>query len=219
MAVQIHMYQVPNRYVEILRIMTCITRRYVPLQTSTSGFVLQIGTYHCSTVPYQVRTEFVLLVAGLLRHCTAGIPCTEYVQSMYSVHTCMYLIYTEYVPSMFMVCTCSETCLTGFQGVLLNANIVVGECTGHNPVLSMYLVHTQYIVVCTEYVLQLYKHVLGNAGMYLYPGHSPGHSCTEYVLSKYYVCTCIYLVCTCTYYIPSCGGGPVQNRVCCTGWQ
>ncbi len=38
-AVQIHMYQVPNRNVEVLRIVTCITRRYVPLQTSTSGFV------------------------------------------------------------------------------------------------------------------------------------------------------------------------------------
>jgi hypothetical protein len=38
-AVQIQMYQVPNQNVEVLRIVTCITRRYVPLQTSTSGFV------------------------------------------------------------------------------------------------------------------------------------------------------------------------------------
>jgi hypothetical protein len=30
---------VPNQNVEILRIMTCITRRYVLLQTSTNGFV------------------------------------------------------------------------------------------------------------------------------------------------------------------------------------
>jgi hypothetical protein len=38
--VQIWMYGVPNRNEEILRIVTCITRRYVPVQSRTSGSVL-----------------------------------------------------------------------------------------------------------------------------------------------------------------------------------
>ncbi len=37
-AVQIHMYLVPNQNVEILRIVTCITRRYVLLQSSTRWY-------------------------------------------------------------------------------------------------------------------------------------------------------------------------------------
>ncbi len=55
--VQIQMYWVPNWNVEFSWIVTCIARRYVPLQTSTSGFVRYLSMYHCCTVP----TEYVLV--------------------------------------------------------------------------------------------------------------------------------------------------------------
>jgi hypothetical protein len=51
------MYQVPNRNVDFARIVRCITRRYVLLQSSTSGFVLYLSMYHYGTVP----TEYILV--------------------------------------------------------------------------------------------------------------------------------------------------------------
>jgi hypothetical protein len=56
-AVQIQMYRVPNRNVDFARIVRCITRRYVLLQSSTSGFVLYLSMYHYGTVP----TEYILV--------------------------------------------------------------------------------------------------------------------------------------------------------------
>ncbi len=60
--------------------LTCITRRYVQLQTSSSGFVLYLSMYHCSTVP----TEYVLV-------CTCN---SKTFASMY-----------QYVLGLHLVCT------------------------------------------------------------------------------------------------------------------
>ncbi len=76
MAVQIWMYLVPNWNGVILRIVNSITRRYVQLQSSTRQF---LSTYHCSMVPYQVCTEFVLQsrqhcrTATSLQRCCLGM--------------------------------------------------------------------------------------------------------------------------------------------------
>jgi hypothetical protein len=56
-AVQIQMYLVPNQNVDFARIVRCITRRYVLLQSSTSCFVRYLSMYHCGIVP----TEYILV--------------------------------------------------------------------------------------------------------------------------------------------------------------
>ncbi len=79
-SVQIQMYQVPNINVEILRIMICITRRYVQLQSSTRWFCTipeHVTLHHlCQLSTYL----FVLAIPKLSQVCT----------SMYSV-LCTYL--------------------------------------------------------------------------------------------------------------------------------
>ncbi len=79
-AVQLRMYPVPNQNAIFSWIVNSITGRYVPLQTRTSGTVLYLSTYPCSTVPYQLITMYAQSlyseedrVAGLQRHCNVEV--------------------------------------------------------------------------------------------------------------------------------------------------
>jgi hypothetical protein len=83
-AVQIRIYQVPNWNVDFSWILNHITRRYVPLQTSTSGFVLYLSTYPCSTV----TTQYVLVCTCNFKTFTSMY---EYVLVLYWVILSMYL--------------------------------------------------------------------------------------------------------------------------------
>ncbi len=81
-ALQIWMYRVANQNVEIFRIVTCITRRYVLLQTSTSGFILYL---HTIAAQCQLSTYlFVLAISNFLQVCTSMFyVCTGYVLGTY----------------------------------------------------------------------------------------------------------------------------------------
>ncbi len=115
------------------------------------GFVWYLSMYHCSTVPHQVCTEYVLqrrqsrrTVTSMLR-CSLGMqladPCTEYVLSMYSVCTSMYWGCTWYV-------------------LVLGTYLYPGHSQGHSCneyVLRTYFACTSLYLVCTY----LYSYVLG----------------------------------------------------------
>ncbi len=63
--------------------------RYVPLHTSTSGFVRYLSTYQCSAVP----TEYVLI-------CTSNFKFLQVCTRMYSVCTqCVLGMYSK-IPKM-----------------------------------------------------------------------------------------------------------------------
>jgi hypothetical protein len=83
------MYWVPNWNVEILRIVTCITRRYVPVQGRTRWYC----TIACG-VPMQqcanwLRTCSYLELQNVYKYVTV---CT------WSVHSMYYVLATQYVP-------------------------------------------------------------------------------------------------------------------------
>jgi hypothetical protein len=79
-AVQIWMYSVPDRNVEILRIVRCITRRYREVCTATEQYrvvwyysIVRTNTALCHTKYVQSLYSEVDQVAGPQRQCAAGI--------------------------------------------------------------------------------------------------------------------------------------------------